>query len=83
MTPPTFRTTNVTPTSLRLHYIPGKATRVGLGPFVIGLVKGIAEIHLQWPANNIKISQEKFKSRGADHDVFFVSWKVVFLFRRF
>lgn|SRR3990167_8260833 len=75
MTPPTFRTTNVTPTSLRLHYISGKSTRIGLGPLVVGLVKGIAEYHLLWPSNQIKVVQEKYASRGADHDIFYVTWK--------
>ena len=75
MSPPTFRTTNVTPTSLRLHYIAGKKTRLGLGPVVVGIVQGIAEHHLLWPSNQLKVVQEKYVSRGADHDIFYISWR--------
>jgi hypothetical protein len=38
MRPPSFTCSDVTPTSLVLHY---HSTRVGLLPFVVGLVKGL------------------------------------------
>lgn len=75
ITPPTFRTTNVTSTSMRLHYIPGRPNRKNLGPLVIGLVKGLAEIHFDILSSKLKIVQEKYASKGADHDVFHISWR--------
>eukprot|EP01096_Ripella_sp_DP13-Kostka_P010013 TRINITY_DN388_c0_g1_i2.p1 TRINITY_DN388_c0_g1~~TRINITY_DN388_c0_g1_i2.p1 ORF type:complete len:811 (+),score=301.65 TRINITY_DN388_c0_g1_i2:317-2434(+) len=77
LAPPLFRTTNLTASSMRLHYEPGKPSRTGLGALVVGLVKGIAELHLKWPPSALKVSQEKFRSKGADHDVFLLSWKKV------
>ena len=76
MTPPLFRTTNLTSSSMRLHYEPGRPTRTGLGALVIGLVKGVAELHLKMSPDSVKIVQEKFRLKGADHDIFLVSWKV-------
>jgi hypothetical protein len=77
MTPPTFRTANVTSTSMRLHYEPGKNTRVGLSALVVGIIKGLAEFHLLWPPNSVKISQEKFRSKGANNDIFLITWKKI------
>ena len=46
MQPPSFTCTDVTPTSLVLHY---HSTRAGLLPFVVGLVKGLGA-YFQTPA---------------------------------
>jgi hypothetical protein len=40
MQPPSFTCSEVTPTSLVLHY---QSSRAGLLPFVVGLVKGLGE----------------------------------------
>jgi hypothetical protein len=60
---------------MRLHYEPGRSTRVGLSALVVGVIKGLAEFHLMWPPNSVKISQEKFLSKGASNDVFLITWK--------
>ena len=64
--PPSFRCTDVTGGSLRLHYY---SERPGLTPFVIGLVKGLGRRF------NVPVSITLAQSRtgGADHDEFLVT----------
>ncbi|KAL6076243.1 Heme NO binding associated [Balamuthia mandrillaris] len=72
MQPPTFRCTNEKPNSLRLHYMPGNASRVSLAPLVIGIIKGLAEVHLK--LDRLTIKQKRFNDKGDDHDEFVVRW---------
>ena len=69
--PPSFWCTEVREDSLRLHYRPGLDSMAGLGPFVIGLVKGLA-IRFK---TEIEIDQTASRSRGADHDEFLITFK--------
>ncbi|KAL6076242.1 Heme NO-binding protein [Balamuthia mandrillaris] len=73
MSPPTFRCTQEKPNRLRLHYIPGVASRVALAPLVIGIVKGLAERYLN--LDHLTVKQKRFKEKGDDHDEFVVRWK--------
>jgi Haem-NO-binding len=65
--PPTFRTTDVKPTSLHLHYF---SSRPGLQPFVIGLVKGLAKKY----DSAVQITTLRSRETGADHEEFLVEW---------
>jgi hypothetical protein len=65
--PPRFSCTNVTPTSLHLHYY---THRPGLTPFVIGLLQGLGKMY----NTPVTTRQVESKDAGADHDVFHVSW---------
>jgi hypothetical protein len=57
--------------SLVLHYSPGKETRLGLAPLVMGIVKGVAMEILK--LERISVQQTKTRERdGAD--VFQVNW---------
>ena len=67
--PPRFTCTDVTPTSLRLHYV---TNRRGLTSFVVGLLKGLGE-RMGTP---VQVSLTESREAGADHDVFDVSWSV-------
>jgi hypothetical protein len=65
--PPLFSCDEVTPDSLHLHY---RSSRPGLAPFVRGLLFGLGELF------KVEVTpvQLAFKDRGADHDIFQVSW---------
>lgn len=63
--PPSFWCTEVTDTSLVLHY---SSEREGLSPMVIGLIKGLGN-HL---GISCAIEQIVQRSEGADHDEFAV-----------
>ena len=65
--PPRFECTDVTDAGLVLHYF---THRTGLTSFVIGLVQGLGKLY-STPAT-CTVREEKAK--GADHDVFNVSW---------
>tara|TARA_R110002049_G_scaffold13192_1_gene57776 strand:+ start:808 stop:1362 length:555 start_codon:yes stop_codon:yes gene_type:complete len=65
--PPRFETSDVTETSLRLHYF---THRPGLSSFVIGLVQGLGKLY-QSPATATQVAS---KDSGDDHDVFEVAW---------
>jgi len=67
LVPPTFRVTDVTASSLVLHY---HSQRSGLQPFVIGLLHGLGEMF----ATPLAIEQTVRKGEGADHDAFRLSW---------
>lgn len=65
--PPRFSCTDVTPNSLRLHYL---THRRGLTAFVIGLLQGLGE-RMGTP---VHVTLVQSREAGADHDVFDVSW---------
>lgn len=65
--PPRFECVDVTETGMILHYY---SHRPGLQPFVIGLMQGLGKM-FNTPVNTEQI---EFKDRGADHDVFKISW---------
>lgn len=63
--PPSFWCTEIKDDSLILHY---DSPRDGLGPMIVGLVKGLGEmIHV-----TCEVKQTVFKSEGASHDEFHV-----------
>lgn len=69
--PPSFWCTDIREDSLRLHYRSGLDSREGLGPFVIGLLNGLAiRFELE-----IEINQTASRSQGADHDEFSITFK--------
>jgi hypothetical protein len=65
--PPSFRCTDVTDSSLRLHY---HSTRAGLAPLVVGLVQGLGSMF----HTEVTIQQSADRAAGADHDEFIVSF---------
>lgn len=65
--PPVFSCSDVTATSLSLHYM---THRPGLSSFVVGLVHGLGAMY-QTPCT---VKQTAFKAQGDDHDVFEVRW---------
>ena len=69
--PPSFWCTDIREDSLHLHYRPGLDSREGLGPFVIGLVNGLA-IRFK---TEIEINQTASRNQGADHDEFLITFK--------
>lgn len=65
--PPRFECTEVTDTSLRLHY---HTHRPGLAPFVIGLVQGLGKMY----GTPVTVQLVESRERGAPHDVFDLRW---------
>ena len=63
--PPSFKVTDVTATSLRLHYY---SKRPGLAPLVIGMVKGLGKRF----STPVVTKLDKAKADGQDHDEFVV-----------
>ncbi|ELR14616.1 GTPaseactivator protein for Ras-like GTPase [Acanthamoeba castellanii str. Neff] len=73
---PRFRVSRRKKDSLVLHYSPGKETRLGLAPLVMGIVKGIAMEILKLE----RISVQQTKTRELDGaDVFQVNWSPPFV----
>lgn len=68
--PPLFRVSNVTDTSLRLHYY---SHRPGFAPFVVGLLRGLAARF----ATNATVEIVACREAGADHDEFLVTWSTI------
>lgn len=66
--PPRFECTDILSNSLKLHY---HSHRVGLEPFVIGLLSGLGKLF----SCNVQVQQIAFKQQGATHDVFDVKWE--------
>ena len=64
---PSFRVTDETPTSLRVHYY---STREGLAPMVVGLLHGVAARFEQ----ELQIRHDVLRGIDADHDEFFVDF---------
>src|SRR5262245_58539495 len=69
--PPSFWCTDIGKESLRLHYRPGVDSREGLGPFVVGLVKGLGRRF----KTEVAITQTAHRRQGADHDEFVVTFR--------
>jgi len=65
--PPRFKTSDITPRSLKLHYF---TKRPGLAPFVVGLIQGLGK-KFQTP---VQAQLVESKAQGADHDVFLIEW---------
>jgi hypothetical protein len=65
--PPSFKVTDVTDRSLRLHYY---SKRPGLAPLAIGMVKGLGKRF----STPVAITLEKSKADGHDHDEFTVRY---------
>lgn len=65
--PPGFACSEVTETSLHLHYM---TRRPGLTAFVSGLLRGLGKLY-ETPCTATVIAR---KDQGADHDVFAVRW---------
>lgn len=65
--PPRFNCTDVTESSMRLHY---HSHRPGLTDFVIGLLQGLGKMF----KTELSIEVLERKNEGADHDVFLVGW---------
>ncbi len=64
--PPSFKCTEVTSGSFRLHYY---SDRPGLAPFVQGLISGVARLF----QTDVEVRHEEAKVDGSDHDVFHVT----------
>ena len=65
--PPRFKCTDVTETSLKLHYF---SHRPGLTPMVVGLLSGLGKLFKV----SVTARLAEARASGADHDVFEVSW---------
>lgn len=65
--PPIFTCTDVKEDSLCLHYY---STRRGLGPMVIGLLKGLSDMF----KTEIEIIQTLNRDQGGDHDEFLIKF---------
>ncbi len=67
LAPPSFRCTDVTATSLRLHY---HSHRDGLAPMVTGLLRGLG-VRFD---TQVQVEHAVRRSAEVDHDEFVVSW---------
>ena len=67
LSPPEFKVTDVTNSSLNLHYI---SSRIGFQEFVRGLIQGLAKRF------DTKVTIELIQSRnsGSDHEIFKIIW---------
>lgn len=67
LAPPSFRVSDETASSLKLHYY---SKRPGLAPLVVGLLRGLADRF------NVDVTTRTERVEGAQaHDLFHVSWK--------
>lgn len=67
LTPPEFRITDITDSSLHLHYY---SKRIGLQEFVRGLIQGLAKFYACHVDIELILSREK----NADHEEFMITW---------
>ena len=67
LNPPRFLCSDVADQSLNLHYY---SDRPGLAPFVLGLVKGLAQHY----KTQVNVQQIGFRGTETDHDIFEVKW---------
>lgn len=67
LVPPRFECSDITERSLLLHY---HSHRVGLTPFVVGLVKGLGARF----GTVVDVDLKDSKADGADHDTFHIQW---------
>jgi hypothetical protein len=68
LTPPEFRISDRTETSLNVHYL---SKREGLGDFVKGLLSGLAKLY----ETDVDIEWRKNPDQGSTHEIFSVTWK--------
>ncbi len=66
--PPSFWCTDVTSTSMRLHY---QSTRHGFTPMVVGLVRGLGRMF----DTDVTITVERTREHGAPHDEFLIEYR--------
>jgi len=66
--PPSFSCDEITENSLHLHYY---SHRLGLAPFVAGLVNGLAKMF----GTEAEVTLLEGRDTGANHDVFRISWR--------
>lgn len=66
--PPSFRCTDITEKSLRLHY---HSERAGLAPMVIGLLKGLGKMF----DTEVSVLFDKARTNGYQHDEFLVHFE--------
>lgn len=66
--PPRFKVAAITQNSLQLHYM---TERLGLTPFVVGLLKGLGK-KFNTPLKGVALLQSR--ELGADHDVLLIEW---------
>ncbi|KAB1156810.1 heme NO-binding domain-containing protein [Flavobacterium luteum] len=67
LTPPEFKVSNISDTSIHLHYI---STREGLQEFVRGLIQGLG-IMFNTP---VTIDLIESRDNGSSHEIFKISW---------
>lgn len=70
MKPPSFRCTDITDSSLRLHYYSGRS---GLSPLVEGLLVALGKRF----SLAVDVVHDKSKAAGEDHDEFVVNFRKV------
>lgn len=69
--PPSFHCTDVTDSSLQLHYY---STRAGLAPMVVGLIRGLGKTF----STKVEIAHRRMTdASGVEHDVFDVQYSPV------
>jgi hypothetical protein len=64
---PTFWCTDVTPTSIRLHY---RSARLGFAAVVLGVLSGLE----QWFDTQVTVQHIVRRDQGADHDEFLLNF---------
>lgn len=67
LTPPEFQVTDITDSSLVLHYI---SKRQGLHHFVLGLLNGLAKVF----ETKIQIDVIHSREQGDHHETYRISW---------
>ena len=67
LSPPEFKVTDVTATSLNLHYI---SNRIGFQEFVRGLIQGLAKRF----ETKVKIELIQSRNDGSNHEIFKIIW---------
>jgi Haem-NO-binding len=67
LSPPEFKVTDVTDTSLNLHYI---SNRIGFQEFVRGLIQGLAKRF----ETKVKIELIQSRNDGSNHEIFKIIW---------
>lgn len=65
--PPSFRCSEVTANTLKLHY---HTHRPGMTGFVVGLIRGLGKMY----RTPVSVELTDTRTQGADHDVFHITW---------
>lgn len=66
--PPSFRCSDITADSLRLHYY---SDRQALAPLVVGLIRGVGRLF----DTAVEVTLDRSRGNGQDHDEFLVRFK--------